>query len=216
MRCSSVRPLWFQGNRSRCPTQKNKFDRLSLYGGLHGLSFDPTNTHALLCAVNALKSTKEPRPCSIQTSCLDSQARQSSHCSYSKSSSSSSDSFAAPSTPAPIPCPSNASGPAQSSSVSEAVETNCSSNSTSTTSRSQENSSQGKSQRDSNKGSVQAQAGAGASTKGSEKIGLTWIDWGWPGTHTPCPFNQRHTVDDILIRPERVGFVNAKNEQEAL
>lgn len=68
----------------------------------------------------------------------------------------------------------------------------------------------------SSKGSVQAQGvGVGTASKGSEKNGLTWIDWGWPGTHTPCPFNQRHTVDDVLIRPERVGLMITKTMREA-
>jgi len=86
------------------------------------------------------------------------------------------------------------------------------------------------SQRGSKRGSVAVSVGAETSSKvltcseqgktasgekSGQKKGLTWIDWGWPGTHDPCPFNQRHTVDDSLIRPEPVGFVIIKNVQEA-
>lgn len=228
--CSSVRHIRVQAYgecRSRCPNQGHKFDPLSLYGGLHGLSFDPTNTHALLCAVNALPSTQEPRRCSLQTSCADS-PRLSSPCSSSKSSNSSA-SLTTPSTSTPLPCPCPASGPGQPIPVAEAVQETCSSGSN--TSSSQENSSQGISQQGSSKGSVQVQGvivgtsskgsvqaqgvGVGTASKGSEKNGLTWIDWGWPGTHTPCPFNQRHTVDDVLIRPERVGLMITKTMREA-
>ena len=196
--------------RSSCPTQRSRCPTQGIstayqYGGLNDLSFDPTNTYSLLCAVNALKSVKEPRRCPIETSCPDS-PRQSSPCSSSKSSNSS-DSVTTPSTSAPIdPCLSHASGSVQSLPVSEAVQI-CSS-----TSSSQNNSSQEMSQRSSSKGSAQVGAGTYSSNsseiKGSEKKGLTWIDWGWPGTHDPCPFNQKHTVDDVLIRrDEWVGFL---------
>lgn len=220
--CNSVRSLRFQGygdcrspGRSRRPFPGNKCDSVSPYGGLHGLSFDPTDTHALLCAVNALQSTKEPLRCPVRTSCSDS-PRQSSSCSSSSKSCDSSDSLTAPSTySAPIPCPC---GLAQSLPVTEPVQA-CKCSCNSTTSSSQENSSQGMSQRGSRRGSVGVSVGVETSSKVSEKNrekngekkGLTWIDWGWPGTHDPCPFNQRHTVDDSLIRPEPVGFVTTKN-----
>lgn len=197
--CRTVRPLRFRG---RCPTvQGNKCD-----GGLGGrLSFDPTNTHALLCAVNALPSTKAPRRCRVETSCPDNSPPQSSPCSASTSSTSSD------ATHGRLPsCPSNAGSPPHSSIVEDGTVQTGSSNSTSL-----ENSSRGMSHR--GKGSLQVvQAGAGSSSRDSEKLnGLTWIDWGWPGTHTPCPFNPRHTVDDVLIRPERVGVVITQNVPEA-
>lgn len=195
--------------RSRCPTQRSRCPTQGIstayqYGGPNDLSFDPTNTYSLLCAVKALKSVKELRRCPIEKSCPDS-PRQSSPCSSSKSSNSS-DSLTTLSTSAPIdPCLCHASGPVQSLPVSEAVQT-CSS-----ASSSQNNSSQGMSQRSSSKGSAQVGFGTYSSKssekKGSEKKGLTWIDWGWQWTHDPCPFNQKHAVDDVLIhRDEWVGF----------
>ena len=196
----------FPTQRTRCPTQKSRCPTQGIstayqYGGPHALSFDPTNTYSLLCAVNALKSVKEPRRYPIETSCPDSPRQSSSK------SSNSSDSLITPSISAPIdPCLSHASGSVQSLPVSEPVQT-CSS-----TSSSQNNSSQEMSQRSSSKGSAQVGAGTNSSesseNKGSEKKGLTWIEWGWPGTHDPCPFNQKHTVDDVLIRrDEWVGFL---------
>jgi hypothetical protein len=216
--CNSIRPVFrFQGygdcrspGRSRGPIQGNKCDPPSPYGGLLGLSFDPTDTHALLCAVNALPSTKEPQRCqSVQASCSDS-PRQSCSCSSSSKSCDSSNSLTAPSTCAPIPCGDLA---GQSIPITEPAQQacNCSSHSSSS-SQENNNSSQGMSQRGSRRGSVGVSVGAETSSKVSEKSrekikGLTWIDWGWPGMHDPCPFNQRHTVDDSLIRPEPVGFV---------
>lgn len=72
-----------------CQTQGNRCDSLSSAGGLHGLSFDPADTHALLSAVNTLPSTKEPQRCCppVRTSSSDSPCQEQSHsCSSSASS----------------------------------------------------------------------------------------------------------------------------------
>ena len=40
--------------------------------------------------------------------------------------------------------------------------------------------------------------------KSGEDKELTWIDWAWPGSHTPCPFNSRHPADQISARSHRL------------
>lgn len=40
--------------------------------------------------------------------------------------------------------------------------------------------------------------------KSVEDKELTWIDWAWPGSHTPCPFNSRHPADQISTRAHRL------------
>ena len=217
------RPLRFV--HGRCPMQRpNKFDPLSLYGGLHSLSFDPTDTHALLNAVSALQSTQGGR-WSIRTP-------SDSPCNSSYNSDSS---FTRPSTPlSPVPCSSRGRGRAQSISVPGPTGigspgfTPCDSGQEEFPREKfmrekllqdklleerflQEN--QQCSKQDSS-GAVQIIVGTPSKTSGKVRKDLTWIDWGWPGTHLACPFNQRHLVDDSLIPPERVGHVITRNLEE--
>ena len=47
-------------------------------------------------------------------------------------------------------------------------------------------------------------AGESKSASGKE-TDLTWIDWAWPGSHTPCPFNSRHPSDRLSTRTHRLS-----------
>ena len=214
-----VGPIRFvHGNcRNRCSMQRsNKFDPLSLYGGLHGLSFDPTDTQALLRAVNALQSTQRGR-WSIRTP-------SDSPC---NSCSNSDTSFTRPSTPpSSFPCPFHGQSRAQPIPVAGPTGT-CSPGSTLIDSGQEgfpretflrekflqdkllEDSFMQESQQCPKKDLSEAvRISVGNTGKVSRKRkDLTWVDWGWPGTHVACPFNQRHLVDDSLVPPEQVGHV---------
>ncbi|XP_073387897.1 uncharacterized protein [Physcomitrium patens] len=215
--CNSVRPLRFQNNgeiQITRPIQENKLDAVSLYGSLHGLSFDPSNTHALLRAVNSLQSIKESQRCSAQTSCRESPHQSSSNSSSTSSPENTTDSI--PTCNEPESCPNHRSGQAPAVADAGPTQTQSSSGPTSqgssgSTSQSLENSSErGSRQIPISKGSEPAQVSVGTASKGSGKAGVTWIDWGWPGTHDNCPFNPRHSVDDSLIRHERI-FCESSN-----
>lgn len=202
----------------------SKFDPLSLYGGLHGLSFDPTNTQALLHAVSALQSTQAGR-LSIRTP-------SDSPC---NSSSNSDSSFPGPSTPpSSAPCAFHGRARAQSIPVAGLTEGSSSDSSSVDPGQDQgfprENFLREKFLQDKlleerflqesqqclkTALSEAVQVSVGPSSKVSRKRkDLTWVDWGWPGTHLACPFNQRHLVDDSLIPPERVGHTIPRNLQE--
>ncbi|KAG0628328.1 hypothetical protein M758_1G018300 [Ceratodon purpureus] len=210
----------------RCPMQRpNKFDPLSLYGGLHGLSFDPTNTQALLRAVSALQSTQAGR-CSIQTPIYYSPCN---------SSPDSNSSFTRPSTP-PMSAPcSLCPGPGRAQSIpvagpSEACSPGSTASGSSPSDSSHEEIPREKFMREKflqdklleerfllgnqhcPKRDLSEAVRKSVGTNSSKVLkkarkDLTWIDWGWPGTHLACPFNQRHLVDDSLVLPERVGHV---------
>lgn len=173
------------GRRQQQP-YRFKFDPLSLYGGLHGLSFDPTNTQALLSAVNTLRSTQGRRcvtPPSVPSN---------------PSSSGSDTSF--PAAIPPPPCPAHESPGCQTPVDAEVVfpevdqevflrERKLQENlleETSSLLQQQEGCSR--------KQNPECQIGIGtplSSTTKPRKLpkDLTWIDWGWPRNHVACPFN---------------------------
>lgn len=244
------------GSRRHIHQRSSKFDPLSLYGGLHGLSFDPFNTQALRSAVTALRSTQ----CSsIQTPPGDSPCQAPSFSNPCSSNNSDTNSFTRASTPPerqihdpPPACPGHAHGHAPVQSMPAPVAAGLCDSSGSPTPVDVIPSQQEKSrnlfsreeflrervvqdkllektscllqlQKASHRScpkkelkseiiaGVQVGVGTNKSSTKSRKRrkDLTWIDWGWPGTHVACPFKQqRHLeLDDSLVRPERVGHV---------
>lgn len=183
-----------------------KFDPLSLYGGLHGLSFDPTNTQALLSAVNTLRSTQGRR-------CITPPLVPSN-----PSSSASDTSF--PAAIPPPPCPAHESSGCQTpvDVVDQEVflqERKLQENLLEKTSSFLQQQQEGCSSRKQNIPEP-SQIGVGTSTLSSSTTksrkrpkDLTWIDWGWPRNHVACPFNPQRwrtlEPDDSFVRPERVG-----------
>lgn len=202
--------------------QRNKFDPLSLYGGLQGLSFDPSNAKELLSAVSALRSTQGRRGlCTSVPAPPDTTCPALSFSNPSSPNNSDTNSFTRPSTPPcpahthahepqPMPCAASGSDSPEGAIPRQQEEFFSREEflrervlqekllETRCFLQQQEESHQFPKQEKHPGLASEIGVGNKSSNRKDDKSGnrrkdLTRIDWGWPRNHEACPFNhQRH------------------------